>query len=167
FLAGAILSGQLMAVLLANSGGMWDNAKKLIEDGLYGGKGTDAHKAGVVCDTVGDPFKDTAGPALNPLIKVMNLVALLLAPVVIQPLGNVTLSIITVVCVIALAISVAISKKGSMSQSMIAATHEGEEANHHFSSHEPALEGHVDTLPAEKRRRLTVEELNKTDDTPE
>ena len=79
FLAGAILSGQLMAVLLANSGGMWDNAKKIIEDGLYGGKGTEAHKAGIVCDTVGDPFKDTAGPALNPLIKVMNLVALLLA----------------------------------------------------------------------------------------
>ena len=66
FLAGAILSGQLMAVLLANSGGIWDNSKKLIEDGLHGGKGTEAHKAAVVCDTVGDPFKDTAGPGSQP-----------------------------------------------------------------------------------------------------
>ncbi len=115
FLAGTIASGQLMAVLLANSGGMWDNAKKLIEDGLYGGKGSEAHKAGVVCDTVGDPFKDTAGPALNPLIKVMNLVALLMAPYVIMPLGNPTLIGITLVAVGALAIAIYISKKGSLS----------------------------------------------------
>jgi K(+)-stimulated pyrophosphate-energized sodium pump len=114
YLAGAILSGQLMAVLLANSGGIWDNSKKLIEDGAYGGKGSEAHKAGVVCDTVGDPFKDTAGPALNPLIKVMNLVALLLAPVVIQPLGNATLITITVVCVAALCFSVWWSKRSSL-----------------------------------------------------
>ncbi|RYG80139.1 hypothetical protein EON77_08335, partial [bacterium] len=86
FLAGAIVSGQLMAVLLSNAGGMWDNAKKIIEDGEFGGKGSEAHKASVVCDTVGDPFKDTAGPALNPLIKVMNLVALLLVGVVVRPL---------------------------------------------------------------------------------
>ncbi len=79
YLAGAILCGQLLAVYLANSGGAWDNAKKLIEEGLYGGKGSPAHEAGVIGDTVGDPFKDTAGPALNPLIKVMNLVALLAA----------------------------------------------------------------------------------------
>ncbi|MBA2426276.1 MAG: sodium-translocating pyrophosphatase [Actinobacteria bacterium] len=79
FLAGAIVSGQLLAVMLANSGGAWDNAKKTIEDGLYGGKNSPAHEAGIIGDTVGDPFKDTAGPALNPLIKVMNLVALLVA----------------------------------------------------------------------------------------
>jgi K(+)-stimulated pyrophosphate-energized sodium pump len=115
FLAGAILSGQLMAVLLANSGGIWDNAKKIVEDGMHGGKGTEAHKASVVGDTVGDPFKDTAGPALNPLIKVMNLVALLTAPIIIRPFGNWTLFGITLVCVVALAISLYYAKKGSMS----------------------------------------------------
>jgi len=84
FLAGVILSGQLLAVFMANAGGAWDNAKKTIEDGLYGGKGSDAHKAAVVGDTVGDPLKDTAGPALNPMIKVINLVSLLAAPIIIQ-----------------------------------------------------------------------------------
>jgi K(+)-stimulated pyrophosphate-energized sodium pump len=84
FLAGVILTGQLLAVFMANSGGAWDNAKKFIEDGNYGGKGSDNHKASVVGDTVGDPFKDTAGPALNPMIKVMNLVALIMAPIVVQ-----------------------------------------------------------------------------------
>ncbi|GAB2887378.1 sodium-translocating pyrophosphatase [Streptomyces mayteni] len=83
FLAGAIGAGILMAVLLANSGGAWDNAKKLVEDGHHGGKGSEAHAATVIGDTVGDPFKDTAGPAINPLLKVMNLVALLIAPAVI------------------------------------------------------------------------------------
>jgi len=84
FLAGAILSGQLLAVFMATSGGAWDNAKKTIEDGLYGGKGSDAHKASVVGDTVGDPLKDTAGPALNPMIKVINLISLLAAPILVQ-----------------------------------------------------------------------------------
>ncbi|WP_326796753.1 sodium-translocating pyrophosphatase [Streptomyces sp. NBC_01808] len=84
FLAGAIGAGVLMAVFLANSGGAWDNAKKLVEDGHHGGKGSEAHAATVIGDTVGDPFKDTAGPAINPLLKVMNLVALLIAPAVVK-----------------------------------------------------------------------------------
>ncbi|MEU2612944.1 sodium-translocating pyrophosphatase [Micromonospora sp. NPDC007271] len=83
YLAGAIGAGTLMAVFLANSGGAWDNGKKLVEDGAYGGKGSESHAATVIGDTVGDPFKDTAGPAINPLIKVMNLVSLLIAPAVV------------------------------------------------------------------------------------
>ncbi|WP_298749070.1 sodium-translocating pyrophosphatase [uncultured Serinicoccus sp.] len=83
YLAGAIGTGVLMAVFLANSGGAWDNAKKIVEDGNFGGKGSSAHEATIIGDTVGDPFKDTAGPAINPLIKVMNLVALLIAPAII------------------------------------------------------------------------------------
>jgi len=126
FLAGTILSGQLLAVMLANAGGIWDNAKKLIEDGMMGGKGTEAHTAAVVCDTVGDPFKDTAGPALNPLIKVMNLVALLMAPFVIMPLANTTLVAITVGSVILLAIAFYMSKRGSIATEMQAIANETE-----------------------------------------
>ncbi len=89
FLAGAIGTGTLMAVFLANSGGAWDNAKKLVEDGNHGGKGSDAHDATIIGDTVGDPFKDTAGPAINPLIKVMNLVSLLIASAIVSlSVGN-------------------------------------------------------------------------------
>jgi K(+)-stimulated pyrophosphate-energized sodium pump len=84
YLAGAIGTGTLMAVFLANSGGAWDNAKKLVEDGIYGGKGSPSHEATIIGDTVGDPFKDTAGPAINPLIKVMNLVSLLIAAAVVK-----------------------------------------------------------------------------------
>jgi K(+)-stimulated pyrophosphate-energized sodium pump len=84
YLAGAIATGTLMAILLANSGGAWDNAKKSVEDGANGGKGSPAHEATIIGDTVGDPFKDTAGPAINPLIKVMNLVSLLVAPAVVK-----------------------------------------------------------------------------------
>jgi K(+)-stimulated pyrophosphate-energized sodium pump len=83
YLAGSIGTGTLMAVFLANSGGAWDNAKKMVEDGSFGGKGSEAHKATIVGDTVGDPFKDTAGPAINPLIKVMNLVGLLITPAIV------------------------------------------------------------------------------------
>jgi K(+)-stimulated pyrophosphate-energized sodium pump len=84
YLAGAIGTGTLMAVYLANSGGAWDNAKKLVEDGHHGGKGSPAHEATIIGDTVGDPFKDTAGPAINPLLKVMNLVSLLVAPAIVS-----------------------------------------------------------------------------------
>jgi K(+)-stimulated pyrophosphate-energized sodium pump len=97
-----------MAVFLANSGGAWDNAKKLVEDGNHGGKGSPAHEATVIGDTVGDPFKDTAGPAINPLIKVMNLVALLIAPAVVamSPLSDTPSAMRFLIAGIALAIIV-------------------------------------------------------------
>jgi len=116
YLAGAIGTGTLMAVFLANSGGAWDNAKKLVEDGVHGGKGSLAHEATIIGDTVGDPFKDTAGPAINPLLKVMNLVSLLIAPAIVgmsigadenKPLRV----IIAVVAALIIAIAVYISKR--------------------------------------------------------
>ncbi len=116
YLAGAIAAGVLMAVFLANSGGAWDNAKKLVEDGRYGGKGSDAHAATVIGDTVGDPFKDTAGPAINPLMKVMNLVSLLIATSVVKYAGNVGLRTgVAIGAVIIVVGSIVIAKRRSTS----------------------------------------------------
>jgi K(+)-stimulated pyrophosphate-energized sodium pump len=115
FLAAVILTGQLMANFLSNSGGAWDNAKKYIEDGHEGGKGSEAHKAAVIGDTVGDPFKDTAGPALNPLIKVMNLVSLLILPAVISLRDNDARYIIAGVALVVLLASIAFSKRKAVS----------------------------------------------------
>jgi K(+)-stimulated pyrophosphate-energized sodium pump len=116
YLVGAIAAGTLMAVFLANSGGAWDNAKKMVEDGAYGGKGSEAHAATVIGDTVGDPFKDTAGPAINPLIKVMNLVALIIAPgIVTLTVGdgaNTTLRVvIALAAVVVIVAAVVVSKR--------------------------------------------------------
>jgi K(+)-stimulated pyrophosphate-energized sodium pump len=115
FLAAVILTGQLMAVFLSNSGGAWDNAKKYIEDGHHGGKGSEAHKSAVIGDTVGDPFKDTAGPALNPLIKVMNLISLLILPAVINLQDNDPARYsIAIAALVVLGISIWFSKRKSM-----------------------------------------------------
>ena len=119
YLAGAIGAGTLMAVFLANSGGSWDNAKKLVEDGHHGGKGSAAHEATIIGDTVGDPFKDTAGPAINPLIKVMNLVSLLIAPAIVSMSVGETendplRTLIAVVAAVAIAAAVYVSKRRSV-----------------------------------------------------
>jgi K(+)-stimulated pyrophosphate-energized sodium pump len=158
YLAGAIAAGVLMAVFLANSGGAWDNAKKLVEDGHYGGKGSEAHAATVIGDTVGDPFKDTAGPAINPLIKVMNLVSLLVATSVVKYSHNVGLR--TGVAVVAIAVVVAaivISKRRSSSltpsdpgDGVAAVAAAGPQA---VSAPQPAGEGTNGTAPAGQPRQ--------------
>jgi K(+)-stimulated pyrophosphate-energized sodium pump len=125
FLGGTILTGQLLAVFMSNAGANWDNAKKKVEDGYLGGKGTDVHKATVVGDTVGDPFKDTAGPALNPMIKVMNLVGILAAPfttVVVGSITGVSLAI-TLFAALMLAIAVILSKRGGIGEEDEKASH--------------------------------------------
>jgi K(+)-stimulated pyrophosphate-energized sodium pump len=112
FLAGAIAAGALMAVFLSNSGGAWDNAKKLVEDGHHGGKGSPAHEATIIGDTVGDPFKDTAGPAINPLIKVMNLVSLLIATSVVKYSHNLGLRAGVAIAAVAIVVgAVVVSKR--------------------------------------------------------
>jgi K(+)-stimulated pyrophosphate-energized sodium pump len=128
YLAGAIAAGVLMAVFLANSGGAWDNAKKLVEDGQHGGKGSDAHAATVIGDTVGDPFKDTAGPAINPLIKVMNLVSLLIATSVVRYSSNNGLRIgVALAAVIIIIAAIVISKRrsGGIGEEVPASTESG------------------------------------------
>jgi K(+)-stimulated pyrophosphate-energized sodium pump len=114
FLAGAIAAGVLMAVFLSNSGGAWDNAKKLVEDGNHGGKGSAAHEATIVGDTVGDPFKDTAGPSINPLLKVMNLVSLLIATSVVKYSSNTGLRVgVALGAVIIIVAAIVYSKRRS------------------------------------------------------
>ncbi|MGH7778652.1 MAG: sodium-translocating pyrophosphatase [Candidatus Binataceae bacterium] len=123
FLGGTILTGQLMAVFMSNAGANWDNAKKKVEDGFLGGKGTEIHKATVVGDTVGDPFKDTAGPALNPMIKVMNLVGILAAPFCTTAINDVTVTrvAVVVISIVLLGVATVFSKRGSLASESTAA----------------------------------------------
>jgi K(+)-stimulated pyrophosphate-energized sodium pump len=122
YLAGIIVTGQLLAVFMCDAGGAYDNAKKLIEDGLYGGKGSEAHKSAIVGDTVGDPLKDTSGPALNPLIKVMNLVGLLVVPLIVRAENSVWLPIVGIVLAAFIAIAFLLSKRESREVTQIHAS---------------------------------------------
>jgi K(+)-stimulated pyrophosphate-energized sodium pump len=141
FLAGAIAAGVLMAVFLSNAGGAWDNAKKLVEDGHHGGKGSEAHAATVIGDTVGDPFKDTAGPAINPLIKVMNLVSLLIATSVVKYDHNDALRAVVAVLAAAVVVgAVVVSKRRSSGLAGSTDAVSGSDA--------PAVESVPDTEPA-------------------
>ncbi len=144
FLAGVILTGQLLAVFMANSGGAWDNAKKKVEDGYFGGKNSEQHKACVQCDTVGDPLKDTAGPSLNPMIKVINLISLLFAPVIVQ-LRNVAVisipgttvniplaaAIVSLVLFIIIAVTIVFSKREKMDEQTRKEIEEIDQTNNH------------------------------------
>jgi K(+)-stimulated pyrophosphate-energized sodium pump len=121
FLAGVIISGQLLAVFMASSGGAWDNGKKTIEDGLHGGKGSDSHKAAVIGDTVGDPLKDTSGPALNPMIKVINLVSLIAAPLLVGLTLNLWVGIAGAACIVVILGAVWYSKRGGFGKKTAAA----------------------------------------------
>ncbi|HEX2953727.1 MAG TPA: sodium-translocating pyrophosphatase [Bacillota bacterium] len=117
FLGGIILSGQLLAVFMSTAGGSWDNAKKTIEDGLFGGKGSECHKASVVGDTVGDPLKDTAGPALNPMIKVINMVSLLFAPILVTiKTGSIAVFVSAIVLTIFAVMAILYSKRGGFAK---------------------------------------------------
>jgi K(+)-stimulated pyrophosphate-energized sodium pump len=160
YLAGAIAAGVLMAVFLANSGGAWDNAKKLVEDGSYGGKGSEAHAATVIGDTVGDPFKDTAGPAINPLLKVMNLVSLLVATSVVKYSHNVGLRVgVALVAVAIVVTAIVISKRQSSGlapsdpgDGAAAVTASGPQS---VSAPQPAGDGTNGTAPAGQAQQTT------------
>src|SRR5215471_16706742 len=159
YLAGAIAAGVLMAVFLANSGGAWDNAKKLVEDGNYGGKGSEAHAATVIGDTVGDPFKDTAGPAINPLIKVMNLVSLLIATSVVKYSSNTGLRVgVSIVAIAIVVAAVVISKRRSsgLSADVPAQGPAAVTASGPGSAPVPPPGGENGTAPAERSGQTTT-----------
>src|SRR5215471_10474652 len=159
YLVGTIAAGVLMAVFLANAGGAWDNAKKLVEDGNYGGKGSEAHAATVVGDTVGDPFKDTAGPAINPLIKVMNLVSLLVATSVVKYSHNVGLRVgVSIVAIAIVVAAVVISKRRSsgLSADVPAQGPAAVTASGPGSAPVPPPGGENGTAPAERSGQTTT-----------
>jgi K(+)-stimulated pyrophosphate-energized sodium pump len=163
YLAGAIAAGVLMAVFLANSGGAWDNAKKLVEDGNHGGKGSEAHAATVIGDTVGDPFKDTAGPAINPLIKVTNLVSLLIASSVVKYSHNLGLRIgVPVAAVVIIIAAIVYSKRRAAGMA-----DEAPHATEVTGAVSPAVEGASVTPAAETAETPETAETAETAETRE